>query len=86
MRLNKLRPLIEGCFYRPMFDCQEEKPTAKFYTEGLKFILGIEPSINLPRRENLLAQYCPKVKNLIKKWSKNLDYNIEGDVGLVRQG
>jgi hypothetical protein len=35
-----------------------------FYTEGLifKFLPGIEPGKNLPGEENLLAQYCPKVK------------------------
>lgn len=35
-----------------------------FYTEGffLKFLPDIEPGKNLPGEENLLAQYCPKVK------------------------
>jgi hypothetical protein len=35
-----------------------------FYTEGFffKFLSGIEPGKNLPGEENLLAQYCPKVK------------------------
>jgi len=32
-----------------------------FYTEGLlKVLPGIEPGKTLPRKENLLAQYCPK--------------------------
>jgi len=34
MRAHYWCPLIEGCFYRPKLDSQEEEPTAKFYTEG----------------------------------------------------
>jgi hypothetical protein len=44
MRLVEPCPLIEGCFYRPVFDTKEGNPKVKFYTEGLEIMLGKSPA------------------------------------------
>jgi hypothetical protein len=58
--------LIEGCFYRPILIAKRRNRRRGFVPKVLKIILGIEPSIILPKEEKPQAQYSPKVLNANK--------------------